>query len=119
MNNYEKTVNPTENTTRVTKNFPGATANEISIDCRGLNFLTIYGTHINGGYVAFPGYGVSAELCVEDDFYNDFRIFCALKSSSSSELLKHEALPDIARELSMIISPLLYLSVSGGSHEVL
>ncbi len=83
-------------------------AQEVSIDCCGLSFLTICGTHINGGYVAFPGYGVSAELSENDVSYNEERILEAIKKSGDSWLPKSdEALKKLSEELAGAITPLI------------
>lgn len=83
-------------------------AQEVSIDCCGLSFLTIFGTHINGGYAAFPGYGVSAELSVHDVSYNKERILEALRRSSDSWLPdSDDALRQMSGELSEVITMLL------------
>ena len=83
-------------------------AQEVSIDCYGLSFLTIFGTHINGGYAAFPGYGVSAELSVNDVSYNKERILEALRRSGDSWLPdSDDALRQMSGELSEVITMLL------------
>lgn len=85
-----------------------ADVQELSIDCKGLNFLTLFGNHVNGGYVAFPAYGVSAELAPNDIHYNKDNIYEALKNSNDSWLPKSDAaLEEIALELSEVISPLM------------
>lgn len=83
-------------------------AQEVSIDCCGLSFLTICGTHINGAYAVFPGYGVSAELSVNDVSYNKKRIFEALRRSGDSWLPdSDDALREMSGELSEVITTLL------------
>lgn len=83
-------------------------AREVSIDCCGLSFLTICGKHINGGYAAFPSYGVSAELSENDVSYNRERILEAMKKSGDSWLPKSdEALEKLSEELAKAITPLL------------
>ena len=83
-------------------------AQEVSIDCCGLSFLTICGTHINGGYAAFPSYGVSAELSENDVSYNGERILEAMKKSGDSWLPKSdEALEKLSEELAEAITPLI------------
>lgn len=110
-------INITDNSSQVQKNKRisavirnsyYASVNELSIDCGGLNFLTIIGTHINGGFIAFPGYGVSAELSIDDSNYNTLQIFNALKFSDNSWLPKsNDTLKNIARELSITITPVI------------
>lgn len=83
-------------------------AQEVSIDCCGLSFLTICGTHINGAYAVFPGYGVSAELSVNDVSYNKKRIFETLRRSGDSCLPdSDDALRQMSGELSEVITILL------------
>lgn len=85
-----------------------ATVQELSIDCGGLNFLTLCGKHINGAYVAFPGFGLSAELAEKDTYYNKNQILAALKQSSDSWLPKSEsALESLSSELAEIITPFI------------
>ncbi len=44
---------------------------EFSVDYNGLNYLVIYGKHINGGFIAIPNWGVSSESGNPTDiFYN-------------------------------------------------
>ncbi len=84
------------------------TAKEDSINCHGLNFLCVYGEHINGGYVAIINWGVAAELSASkyDIDYNRINILAALERSDSSNWLptSNEARSAIARDLAMMIS---------------
>lgn len=85
-----------------------ATVQELSIDCDGLNFLTLCGKHINGAYVAFPGFGISADLAENDTYYNKNRILAVLKQSNNSWLPKSEsALESLSSELAEIITPFI------------
>ncbi len=56
---------------------------EESIDCHGLDFLCLYGKHINGGFVAIINWGVAAELSAHgnDVRYNTEKILAALERS--------------------------------------
>ena len=82
-----------------------ATVQEMSISCGGLSFLTIFGRHINGAYVAFINFGVSAELAIDDVYYNKTQILEALKRSRDNWLPKSdEALDEMAAELAEIIT---------------
>lgn len=50
------------------QNYYKSSIEETSIDSYGYNFLCIYGSHINGNYIAIINWGVSAEL---SSFPND------------------------------------------------
>lgn len=50
------------------QNYYKSSIEEASIDSYGYNFLCIYGSHINGNYIAIINWGVSAEL---SSFPND------------------------------------------------
>lgn len=44
---------------------------EISVDCDGLNYRLIYGTHVSGGFCAIPNHNIACELSSPNDtFYN-------------------------------------------------
>lgn len=82
------------------------TAKEESISCHGLNFLCIYGRHINGGYVAIVNWGVAAELSVGNDItYDRNKILAALERSDDIAWLPSdpEARSAIARDLAVMI----------------
>ena len=51
-------------------------AREETINCHGLDFLCIYGRHINGGYAALMNWGVAVELSASknDLRYNQSKI---------------------------------------------
>lgn len=85
------------------------TAREVNIDTNGLSFLTITGTHINGAYAAFPGFGLSVELSsLGDTAYNTDKLFEMLQTSSDSRLPKSDnARYTIAKDLSEVITPLI------------
>ena len=82
------------------------TAKEVSIDCHGLNFLCIYGTHINGGYVAILNWGVAAELSPSEKGYNTEQILAALNRSPEQGWLPSDddARRAVARDLGMMIA---------------
>jgi len=66
-----------------------ASSKEVSIDCQGLHFLCICGSHINGGYVANMKWGVVAELSTSgaDDGYNCEKNAAALTHSPLAQNL--------------------------------
>ena len=82
-------------------------AKEESIDCHGLNFLCVYGKHINGGFVAIINWGVAAELSSHgsDLSYNRSKILEALERSPDVAWLPtdEEARTAIARDLAVMI----------------
>ena len=83
------------------------TAKEISIDCHGLNFYCVYGTYINGGYLAILNWGVSAELSSHNGSvgYNRDKLLAALKHSPSRFWLpKGKELDDLVYNLSEVIT---------------
>lgn len=85
------------------------TAREVDIDTHGLAFLTIAGTHANGGYAAFPEFGLSVGLSPSDPFYNTNELFGMLRACGDPLLPKQdEALNEIAKDLSEVITPLIY-----------
>lgn len=85
-----------------------ATATEIGISANGTNFLTIVGTHINGGYAAFVNFGIAVELAENDRCYNSEQIYKAFKDSNDTWLPKgDEEIKALAGELSDIITPLI------------
>lgn len=44
---------------------------EISVNYDGLNYLVIYGQHINGGFCAIPNWNISCEMSTPSDtFFN-------------------------------------------------
>lgn len=85
------------------------TAKEMNISTHDQTFLTIAGTHVNGAYAAFPGFGLSAELSSLDDLlYNTNALFEMLQSSDDPWLPKRDdELYEIAKDLSEIITPLV------------
>lgn len=92
------------------KNFY-SNSSEARIDIAGLNFLIVYGNHMNGGWCAILNWKVSAELSNlhNNEGYNQERIFEALKNSPCAWMLpdNDEVIENIAWELSEIISPLI------------
>lgn len=70
------------------RNIYGVTANEISVDFNGNNFLIIFGRHINGGYFAIVNWGVSGELGQPTDvYYNSHSIGHALDNYDAGKAL--------------------------------
>lgn len=56
---------------KVTRVYKTSKVNEISIDFNGNNYLTIFGKHINGWFIAIPNWGVSCEAAEPTNtFYN-------------------------------------------------
>lgn len=84
------------------------TAKEESIDCHGLNFLCIYGKHINGGFAAITNWGVAAELSAHrsDLNYNRSKVLEALERSPEATWLPQdpEARSAVARDLAAMLS---------------
>ena len=82
-------------------------AKEESIDCHGLNFLCIYGKHVNGGFVAITNWGVAAELSTHqyDTNYNTSKILAALERSPEEAWLPSD--PDarsaVAHDLAQMV----------------
>ncbi len=79
------------------------TAREVRLDVGGLTFLCIYGRHLNGGFVAFTEWGVSAELSSGLDYrYNADKLLNALERSYYScylpfyEEYRYEIVHDLA-----------------------
>lgn len=86
-------------------NFYKSTTEEASIDSYGYNFLCIYGSHINGNYIAIINWGVSAELSSfpNDTTYNAMSLGKALENIPQ---LKTNA-SNIAYDIAKAISPRL------------
>jgi len=107
MTDYDASVQILKDTTKVTRSY-NVTATEVNIDCLKGSFLTICGRHINGGYVAFPQWGVSAELSIDDVSYNTSKILLAFKSISNLDFMSDDYwLSKLAEEFAKIITPLL------------
>lgn len=85
------------------------TARKLQISTHDLTFLTIAGTHVDGAFAAFPGFGLSTELSKSgDQFYNTNKLFEMFSLSSDPCLPKNtEGLYEIAKDLSKVISPLV------------
>ena len=63
---------------------------EISVDIEDLNFLIIYGKHINGWFIAIPNWNVCVETSAPtSDFYNAAQLGDVLNSENVG---KHLAL---------------------------
>lgn len=83
------------------KNFYKSTIEEASIDSYGYNFLCIYGSHINGNYIAIINWGVSAELSSfpNDITYNAMRIAEVLEKIPQSKANASNMAYDIANAI--------------------
>ena len=56
---------------KVNRGYDVEDVHEVSIDYDGFNYLTIFGHHINGWFIAIPNHGVCCEAaCPTDIFYN-------------------------------------------------
>ncbi len=73
----------------------------MSIDVCGYSFLTLVGSHINGGFIALLNWNASAEISDDwnDVHYNSNKIFEAIHNDP---VLKDEA-KQIAEELAVVI----------------
>lgn len=82
------------------------TANETEYSIAGLSFPAIYGERSGCGFVAFPSWGVAAELSEHDTAYNTRKIFEALQRSTGRAWLPEsdEAVKTIARELAELLT---------------
>ena len=60
---------------------------EKSIDIDGYNYLVIYGTHINGGYIAIPNWNICCEAADEagETFYNTEQLIKAGLSENAAK----------------------------------
>lgn len=58
--------------TNVKRYVAGLKMDEISLDFDGLNYLVLFGHHVNGGFIALPNAGVCVEAAGDpnDTFYN-------------------------------------------------
>ena len=71
----------------IQREFQTENVKEISIDWNGNNYLVIYGTHINGGFLSIPNWGIGGELSshwIDDVVDNAGRINRFLKSKKAS-----------------------------------
>ena len=65
-----------------------ASAQEISIDYNGSNYLIVFGEHVNGGYFAIINHGVCGDLAgLKDVDYNAERIGNAVKNYDTGKIL--------------------------------
>jgi len=68
---------------------------EIIVNWNGYSFLTIYGYHINGWFIAIPNWGVCVEASDPDDvYYNSNKLAKTLDMANASvkvakEIKKH------------------------------
>lgn len=80
---------------------------EASLDICGYSFLCIYGTHINGNYIAMPNWGVATELSDANDiFYNKNAIKIMLESRSELADILDRIGEDIAKAISVRLEKL-------------
>lgn len=92
------------------KEFP-IKSKEIQIDCYGMSFLVVCGTHINGAFAAIVNFGVSCELSGFSGSYNYNAsklsdAFCNFKSSWLPNSPKTRI--EIATALSDVITNVIY-----------
>ena len=65
-----------------------ASAQEISIDYNGSNYLIVFGEHVNGGYFAIINHGVCGDLAgLKDVDYNAESIGNAVKNYDTGKIL--------------------------------
>ena len=65
-----------------------ASAQEISIDYNGFNYLVVFGEHVNGGYFAIINHGVCGDLAgLKDVGYNAESIGNAVKNYDIGKIL--------------------------------
>ena len=85
--------------------FYKSTIEEASVDSYGYNFLCVYGSHINGNYLAILNWGISVELSSfsNDITYNAMSLGRALENIPQ---LKANA-SNIAYDIANTISPRL------------
>lgn len=58
-------------TYKISARYKASALCEISVDVDGLNYLVIYGSHINGGWCCVPNWGIGCEMSdASDTFYN-------------------------------------------------
>lgn len=56
---------------KITRAYNTSNVHEISIDFDGNNYLTIFGKHVNGWFIAIPNWGKSCEATnPTNTFYN-------------------------------------------------
>lgn len=86
---------------------------EIAIDCCGLNFLTICGKHVNGGFASIVNFGLSYELSSSpyDVKYNAQKIsetLCTLKNGwlPASKSKRIEIATALSEVITKVISEL-------------
>lgn len=64
---------------------------ELSLSFDGLNYLVIYGLHVNGGFIAIPNAGVCVEASGDpgDTFYNSEKLQMAGLSKDHADTIAH------------------------------
>lgn len=54
------------------KKYEARTLFEISVGVEQVEYLLIYGKHINGYFCAIPNHGISCEMTIPDDVYYNY-----------------------------------------------
>lgn len=67
---------------------------ELSIDTHGMNFLCIFGEHINGGFISVLNWNVSAEISFDSFGYSCDALALVLYKSSLSDLIGDRSVCD-------------------------
>lgn len=76
---------------KVSRHMASAELDELSLNFDGLNYLVIYGSHVNGGFIAIP----NACICVEasgdpgDTFYNSEKLQIAGLPKDHADTIAH------------------------------
>lgn len=76
---------------RVLDNFE---VQELSIDTHGMNFLCIFGEHINGGFISVLNFNISAEISFNSVSYSCDALASALYKSGMSDLIGDRSVCD-------------------------
>lgn len=76
-------------------------ADEISFNTCGFNFLFIVGEHINGGFIAILNWGLSAEL--SDDWNDTFYNANAIEEAMSKDEVLCTKAETIAKEIAVFL----------------
>lgn len=83
-------------------------AKELQVVTNGIRFLTIIGADVTGAYVAFPHFGLSAKLAVDDVFYNAKQLYDMYPDEEKMWLPEdYVRRYEIAKELSEALTPIL------------
>lgn len=87
-------------------------AHELSIDTHGMNFLCIFGEHVNGGFISVLNWNASVEISFSSFSYSCNRLSLALDISG---LVGNESLCD---EVAHDIITAVFEYLGGSEHEV-